>query len=161
MLALILAPAIAATPAIRAPLAAASAPTVATPRPVPPPATIPQPFAQPGPGMKPGASGSAVAGAWRLAEVGGRIDCTLTLADGGNPPSRAVQAPIACQRAFPPLKAITTWSVGSHGAPVLAGPKTKPLAFTGPAGGPYVATAPDGRVWRLTAAPDKAAAAAH
>ena len=27
----------------------------------------------------------------------------------------------------------------------LAGPKVKPLAFSGPPGGPYIATAPDGK----------------
>jgi hypothetical protein len=98
----------------------------------------------------------AAVGPWRLSAVGGKVGCTLSLTDRESPGGRDLQAPAACQRAFPPLKDLSVWSLDAHGALVFSDPaRLHVVAFTGPVGGPYAATAPDGMEWRLVAAPAK------
>jgi hypothetical protein len=99
----------------------------------------------------------AAIGPWRLSEIGGKIGCTVALIDraslGGG---RDVLAPGACQRAFPPLKDLSVWSFDERGGLVLSDPEHRHVvAFAGPLGGPYAATAPDGRIWRLDATPPR------
>jgi len=94
------------------------------------------------------------AGPWRLSEIGGKIGCTVALIDreslGGG---HDLQAPGACQRAFPALRDLSTWQMDDHGGLILSGPeRSHVVAFAGPVGGPYLATAPNGRTWRLAAA---------
>ncbi|MEO7026457.1 MAG: AprI/Inh family metalloprotease inhibitor [Caulobacteraceae bacterium] len=136
---------------------------MAPPKPVTaaPTAPVPQPAVAPPPGT--GANASPMAGAWRLAQVGGKIDCTLTLTNHPNAVGRDIEAPIACQRAFPPLKSLSAWALDARGAPIFSDAKNqRRVTFNGPRGGPYAAVALDGKAWRLTAAPAKAPAqAAH
>ena len=115
----------------------------------------------PAPAAAPGETDSvrAAVGAWRLSEVGGKVDCTLDLADtapgpGGQAGARPATAAFACRQAFPPLKALAAWSLDDKGDIVLADAAGKPLAvFVGQAGGPFEAKAPGGKTWRLQAAP--------
>ncbi len=97
-------------------------------------------------------------GPWRLSEVGGKIGCTVALIDrarlGGG---HDLLSPGACQRAFPPLKDLSIWRFDERGL-VFSDPGHRHVvAFAGPLGGPYAATAPDGRIWRLAAASPKPA----
>ena len=157
------APAVAAA-AARTPSATALGAARVTPGPssVPPPPPVAPPPAAPPPAALPPAPSAALkalAGAWRLADVGGKIDCTLTLSDHADPSGRAIEAPLACRRAFPPLNDLTVCSAGAHGASCFTGPRLKrPLQFSGPPGGPFSAVSPDGKPWRLTAAPAKGVA---
>jgi hypothetical protein len=110
----------------------------------------------------------AAVGPWSLTEVGGKIECTLTFTDQQAAGGRDLTTPPACQRAFPPLRDLTVWSLDLHGAPVLSDRgRAHVVTFAGPTGGPYDATAPDGKAWRLAAltprltVPPPAAPAAH
>jgi hypothetical protein len=114
-------------------------------------------------------------GDWRLSEVGGKIACTLTLTSQAltpqalTPPASfsgfELKAPLACRRAFPPLKAVASWSLNDKGDIVLADAKAQPIvsfpaqAKETPAKGPFETKAPDGHTWRLElvkpAAPDE------
>jgi hypothetical protein len=102
----------------------------------------------------------AATGPWRLSEVGGKIGCTVALIDRGSlGGGRDVLAPGVCQRAFPPLKELSVWRFDERGSLVFSDPEGRHVvAFAGPLGGPYAATAPDGRLWRLAAATPKLAA---
>ncbi len=98
-------------------------------------------------------------GAWRLSEVGGKVDCTLDLTDeaGGpaSPAGKAAKAAFACRQAFPPLQTLAIWNLDDKGDIVLADAAGKPLAvFAGQPGGPLEAKIAGGRVWRLQAVPD-------
>lgn len=106
------------------------------------------------------ASGAAAAtprdatGPWRLSEIGGKIGCTVALIDraalGGG---QDVLSPGVCQRAFPPLKDLSVWRFDERGSLIFSDPERRHVvSFAGPLGGPYAATAPDGRIWRLSAA---------
>ncbi len=113
----------------------------------------------PAPVAAPGATAPvrAAVGAWRLSEVGGKVDCTLDLADQtpgtGGAPARPAKAAFACRQAFPPLQALATWSLDDKGDIVLADAAGKALAvFVGQSGGPFEARAPGGKTWRLQAA---------
>jgi len=95
----------------------------------------------------------ATIGPWRLSAIGGKIGCTVALTDRESPGGRDLQAPAACQRAFPPLKVLSVWSLDSRGSLVFSDPLRRHIvAFSGPMGGPYAAMAPDGRAWRLALA---------
>lgn len=96
------------------------------------------------------AATGATPGPWRLSAVGGKVGCTLALTDLVGPGGRGLQAAPACQRAFPPLKELSVWSVDDKGDLLFSDPDRRHVvAFSGRAGGPYAATAPDGRAWRL------------
>jgi hypothetical protein len=94
-------------------------------------------------------------GDWRLSEVGGKIACTLTLTSQASFAGFELKAPLACRRAFPPLKAVAAWSLDPHGDIVLADAKAQPIvtfpaqAKEAQAKGPYETKAPDGHTWRL------------
>ena len=93
-------------------------------------------------------------GQWRLSEVGGKVGCTVNLTDQASSGGHALQAPAACHLAFPPLKDLSLWSLDAHGALVFSDPRRQHVvAFSGPAGGPFQATAADGKAWRLEFAP--------
>lgn len=104
-------------------------------------------------------------GDWRLSEVGGKIACTLTLTSQASFAGFELKAPLACRRAFPPLKAVAAWSLDDKGDIVLADAKAQPIvtfpaqAKEAPAKGPFETKAPDGHTWRLelvkSAAPDE------
>jgi hypothetical protein len=100
------------------------------------------------------------AGPWRLSEIGGKIGCTVALIDRGSlGGGHDLLAPDACQRAFPPLRDLSVWRFDERRGLVFSDPgRRHVVAFAGPLGGPYAATAPDGRIWRLTAATPKPAA---
>ncbi len=99
-------------------------------------------------------------GDWRLSEVGGKIACTLTLTSQASFAGFELKAPLACRRAFPPLKGVAAWSLDERGDIVLADAKAQPIV-TFPAQakdpqskgatpkGPYETKAPDGHTWRL------------
>ena len=92
-------------------------------------------------------------GDWRLSEVGGKIACTLTLASQASFAGFELKAPLACRRAFPPLREVAAWSLDDKGDLVLADAKAQPIV-TFPAKqaqtkGPYETKAPDGHTWRL------------
>jgi hypothetical protein len=104
-------------------------------------------------------------GDWRLSEVGGKIACTLTLTSQASFAGFELKAPLACRRAFPPLREVASWSLDDKGDIVLANAKAQPIV-TFPAQareaqgkGPYETKAPDGHTWRLelvkAAAPDE------
>ena len=98
-------------------------------------------------------------GAWRLSEIGGKIGCTVALIDrqglGGG---HDLLSPGACQRAFPILKDLSVWRFDERGGLVFSDSEHRHVvSFAGPLGGPYAATAPDGRIWRLAAAPARPA----
>jgi Protease inhibitor Inh len=94
-------------------------------------------------------------GDWRLSEVGGKIACTLTLTSQASFAGFELKAPLACRRAFPPLRAVAAWSLDDKGGIVLADAKAQPIViFPVQAGeaqgkGPYETKAPDGHTWRL------------
>lgn len=104
-------------------------------------------------------------GDWRLSEVGGKIACTLTLTSQSNFAGFELKAPLACRRAFPPLRAVAAWSLDDRGDLVLADAKAQPIvtfpaqAKDAPAKGPFETKAPDGKTWRLelvkSASPDE------
>ena len=104
-------------------------------------------------------------GDWRLSEVGGKIACTLTLTSQASFAGFELKAPLACRRAFPPLRDVAAWSLDDKGGIVLADAKAQPivtfpaLAKEAPAKGPYETKAPDGHTWRLelvkSAGPDE------
>ena len=104
-------------------------------------------------------------GDWRLSEVGGKIACTLTLTSQASFAGFELKAPLACRRAFPPLREVAAWSLNDKGDIVLADAKAQPIV-TFPAQakeaqgkGPFETKAPDGHTWRLelvkAAAPDE------
>ncbi len=97
-------------------------------------------------------------GPWRLSEIGGKIGCTVALIDRGTlGGGHDVLSPGVCQRAFPPLKDLSVWRFDERGSLIFSDPENRHVvAFAGPLGGPYAATAPDGRIWRLAAAAPKA-----
>jgi hypothetical protein len=100
----------------------------------------------------PAAALQAEAGDWRLSEVGGKVACTLTLTRQTSLSGYEVKAPLACRRAFPPLKTVAAWAPDDKGGIVLSDAQAKPIiVFPGQQGGPYEAKAPDGRTWRLEA----------
>jgi hypothetical protein len=89
-------------------------------------------------------------GDWRLSEVGGKVACTLTLTRQTSFAGFELKAPLACRRAFPPLKTVAGWTLDGRGGIVLADAKAQPIVtFPAQAKGPYEAKAPDGRTWRL------------
>jgi hypothetical protein len=89
-------------------------------------------------------------GDWRLSEVGGRVACTLTLTRQSNPGGFELKAPLACRRAFPPLKTVSAWALDQKGGIILTDANSQPIVtFAVPGKGPYEAKAPDGRTWRL------------
>jgi hypothetical protein len=90
-------------------------------------------------------------GDWRLSEVGGRVACTLTFTRQTSlAGSFELRAPLACRRAFPPLKAVAAWALDDKGAIVLTDANAQTIVtFAPPAKGPYETKAPDGRTWRL------------
>ena len=89
-------------------------------------------------------------GDWRLSEVGGKVACTLTLTRQTSFAGFELKAPLACRRAFPPLKTVAGWMVDDRGGIVLADARAQPIVtFPAQAKGPYEAKAPDGRTWRL------------
>ena len=89
-------------------------------------------------------------GDWRLSEVGGRVACTLTLTRQSDLGGFQLRAPLACRRAFPPLKAVAAWALDERGGIVLTDVNAQPIVtFAAPGKGPYEAKAPDGRTWRL------------
>jgi hypothetical protein len=95
----------------------------------------------------------ATVGPWRLSAIGGKIGCTVALTDRESRGGHDLQSPAACQRAFPPLKVLSVWSMDSRGSLVFSDPlRRHVVAFSGPMGGPYAAVAPDGRAWRLALA---------
>ncbi len=104
-------------------------------------------------------------GDWRLSEVGGKIACTLTLTSQASFAGFELKAPLACRRAFPPLRGVAAWSLDDKGDIVLADAKAQPIvtfpaqAKDPPGKGPYETKAPDGHTWRLelvkSTAPDE------
>lgn len=93
------------------------------------------------------------AGPWRLSAIGGKVGCTLSLTDHERSGGHDLQTPQVCERAFPPLRGLSVWTVDSRGALLFSDPaRSYVVSFLGPLGGPYAATAPDGRLWRLAAA---------
>jgi hypothetical protein len=89
-------------------------------------------------------------GDWRLSEVGGRVACTLTLTRQSNPGGFELKAPLACRRAFPPLKTVAAWALDQKGGIILTDTNAQPIVtFAVPGKGPYEGKAPDGRTWRL------------
>ena len=92
-------------------------------------------------------------GPWRLSAIGGKVGCTLSLTDRERAGGHDLQTPEVCQRAFPLLKGLSVWTVDSRGALLFSDPsRNYVVSFLGPLGGPYAATAPDGRLWRLAMA---------
>ncbi|MFI4934881.1 MAG: AprI/Inh family metalloprotease inhibitor [Caulobacterales bacterium] len=92
----------------------------------------------------------STAGDWRLSEVGGKVACTLTLTRQSGVGGYEVKAPLACRRAFPPLKTVAAWALDEKGGIVLSDAQAKPIiVFPELTGSPYEAKAPDGRTWRL------------
>jgi hypothetical protein len=90
------------------------------------------------------------AGDWRLSEVGGKVACTLTFTRQSSAAGFELKAPLACRRAFPPLKTVAAWTLDDKGAIVLSDVNAQPIVtFAPPGHGPYEARAPDGRTWRL------------
>jgi hypothetical protein len=105
------------------------------------------------------AASRGATGPWRLSEIGGKIGCTVALIDreslGGG---HDLLSPGACQRAFPPLKELSVWRFDERGGLLFSDAEGRHVvSFAGPLGGPYAATAPDGRIWRLAAAPPRPA----
>jgi hypothetical protein len=101
------------------------------------------------PTAEPGAL-DAEAGDWRLSEVGGKVACTLTLTRQTSLSGYEIKAPLACRRAFPPLKSLAAWAPDEKGGIVFSDAQAKPIiVFPGQQGGPYEAKAPDGKTWRL------------
>ena len=95
----------------------------------------------------------ATVGPWRLSAIGGKVGCTVALTDRESLGGRDIQAPAACQRAFPPLKMLSVWRFDEKGALEFSDPTRRHVvAFSGPNGGPYAAVAPDGHAWRLALA---------
>ncbi len=93
---------------------------------------------------------SATLGAWRLSEVGGKVSCTLNLTAQPGIGGLEVRVPIACRRAFPALKEVSTWSFDADGTIVLSDPlQRRILAFRAGPLRSYEARAPDGKVWRI------------
>jgi len=89
-------------------------------------------------------------GDWRLSEVGGKVACTLTFTRQTSFAGFELKAPLACRRAFPPLRAVASWALDGRGGIVLADGNAQPIVtFPAQARGPYEAKAPDGRTWRL------------
>ncbi len=89
-------------------------------------------------------------GDWRLSEVGGKVACTLSLTGQVAPEGFEVRAPLACRRAFPPLKDLADWAMDDKGAIVLTNAQhQKIIVFPEVSGGSYEAKAPDGHTWRL------------
>ena len=89
-------------------------------------------------------------GDWRLSEVGGKVACTLTLTRQTSFAGFELKAPLACRRAFPPLRTVAGWMLDDRGGIVLADARAQPIVtFPAQAKGPYEAKAPDGRTWRL------------
>lgn len=89
-------------------------------------------------------------GDWRLSEVGGKIACTLTLTRTTSFAGFELKAPLACRRAFPPLREVAAWAVDEKGGIVLSDVNARPIVtFPAQARGPCEAKAPDGRTWRL------------
>jgi hypothetical protein len=89
-------------------------------------------------------------GDWRLSEVGGKIACTLTLTRTSSFAGFELKAPLACRRAFPPLRSVAGWTLDDKGGIVLSDANAQPIVtFPAQARGPYEAKAPDGRTWRL------------
>jgi len=94
-------------------------------------------------------------GDWRLSEVGGKIACTLTLTSQASSAGFELKAPLACRLAFPPLRAVASWSLDDKGGIVLADAKAQPIvifpaqAKEAPGKGPFETKAPDGHTWRL------------
>jgi Protease inhibitor Inh len=98
------------------------------------------------------------AGDWRLSQVGGRVACTLTLTLQTSIGGYEVKAPLACRRAFPPLKTVAAWALNEKGGIVLSDAQAHAIiVFPELAGEPFQAKAPDGSTWRLE--PLKAAVA--
>ncbi|MFI4973607.1 MAG: AprI/Inh family metalloprotease inhibitor [Caulobacterales bacterium] len=92
----------------------------------------------------------AAAGDWRLSEVGGKVACTLSLTRQTTPDGFEVHAPLACRRAFPPLKEVSAWAMDDKGAIALVDSQhQRIIVFPEVAGAPYQAKAPDGHTWRL------------
>jgi hypothetical protein len=90
------------------------------------------------------------AGEWRLSEVGGKIACTLQLTSQSSFAGFELKAPLACRRAFPPLKTVAAWALDDKGGIVLADARAQPIVtFPAQAKGAYETKAPDGRTWRL------------
>jgi hypothetical protein len=89
-------------------------------------------------------------GDWRLSEVGGKVACTLTLTRQTNLGGFQLRAPLACRRAFPPLRTVAAWALDDKGGIILTDTNAQPIVtFALPGKGPYEAKAPDGRTWRL------------
>lgn len=90
------------------------------------------------------------AGEWRLSDAGGKIACTLTLSDEHGVAGNVVKVPLACRRAFPPLKDLAAWVMDPQGAIVFSDPTQNKIAtFTPQPGAPYEAKTPEGKTWRL------------
>jgi hypothetical protein len=90
------------------------------------------------------------AGDWRLSQVGGRVACTLTLTLQTSLGGYEVKAPLACRRAFPPLKSVAAWALNDKGGIVLSDAQAHEIiVFPEQAGEPFQAKAPDGSTWRL------------
>jgi hypothetical protein len=78
------------------------------------------------------------AGDWRLSEVGGKIACTLTLTRNTGVTGFELKAPLACRRAFPPLKAVAAWALDDKGGLVLSDTNAQPIVtFPNEARGHY------------------------
>ena len=89
-------------------------------------------------------------GDWRLSEVGGKIACTLTLTRQTSFSGFELKAPLACRRAFPPLKTVAAWALNEKGGIVLSDARAQPIVtFPIQSKGPCEAKAPNGRTWRL------------
>jgi hypothetical protein len=101
------------------------------------------------------------AGDWRLSEIGGRVACTLKLTTETALTGYEVKAPLACRRAFPPLKDVAAWALDDKGDIVLSDAKAAPIVtFPAQGASPFEVKAPDGRTWRLEQVKTPAAAAA-
>ena len=99
-----------------------------------------------------GLSADGAIGHWRLSAVGGKVGCTISLTDHERLGGRDLRTPAACQRAFPSLRDFSLWNLDGHGVLRFSDSLQRHFVeFSGPIGGPYAATAPDGRRWRLTA----------
>jgi hypothetical protein len=91
-------------------------------------------------------------GDWRLSAVGGKIACrlTLTMTRQTSLTGFEVRAPLACRKAFPPLKTVAGWALDEKGGIVLTDAKAQPIVtFPAQNRGASQVTAPDGRTWRL------------
>jgi hypothetical protein len=87
---------------------------------------------------------------WRLSEVGGKVACTLTFTREISTVGFELKAPLACRRAFPPLRTVASWTLDERGGIVLADANAQPIVtFPAQNKGPYEAKAPDGHTWRL------------